>query len=177
MNAIVVYSSKTGFAERYARWIADELSIEAHPADRVDIEDLKGYDTIIYGGGLYVVGINGIKMIKDILNKLQGKNIVVFATGASPPRKEVVNEIRDKNFSEQEQEMMEFFYLRGGFDYDRLGVKDKLLMKMLKKKLEMKKELTEDEKGMLEAYDRPVDFTKRENIDELIEHVKKISHV
>jgi hypothetical protein len=44
-------------------------------------------------------------------------------------------------------------------------------MKLLKKKLESKKDLTEDEKGMLEAYEKPVDFTEKENINELIDFI------
>jgi len=58
------------------------------------------------------------------------------------------------------------------FDFEKLGVKDKFLMTLLKKKLESKKELTEDETGMLAAYDIPVDFTDRVNIRDLIEFVR-----
>ncbi|EOR27090.1 hypothetical protein [Clostridium sp. C8] len=47
------------------------------------------------------------------------------------------------------------------------------LMTLLKIKIKMKKELTSDEKGMLACYDRPVDFTRRKNIDEIINYVKK----
>jgi hypothetical protein len=43
---------------------------------------LASYDTIIYGGSLYVRGIIGIKLIKENINKLKDKKEVVFATGA-----------------------------------------------------------------------------------------------
>lgn len=172
MNSIVVYSSKTGFVERYAKWIAEDLSANLAQADEVGIEDLMRYDTIIYGGGLYAVGINGIKLIKNNLERLKEKNLIVFATGASPPRERIIEEVKEKNFTPDEQRYLEFFYLRGGFDYEKLGLKDRMLMKMLKKKLKMKKELTPDEKGMLEAYEDPVDFTKKENIGDLLDYAR-----
>ncbi len=173
MSAIVVYSSKTGFVRKYAEWIAEELSARAVPADKVKVEDLMGHDSIVYGGGLYVGGINGIKLIKNNLDRLSGKRIAVFATGASPKRQETTDEVRNKNFTKEEQDMIGFFYLRGGFDFDRLGIKDRMLMALLKKKLESKDELTEDEKGMLDAYEHPADFTDRDNIGELVEYVKR----
>ena len=46
-------------------------------------------------------------------------------------------------------------------------------MKMLKLRLQRIKERTEDEQGMLDAYDTPVDFSSRENIRPLIEFVLK----
>lgn len=172
MSTIVIYSSKTGFVGKYAKWIAEDLGTRAVRAEDIKSEELQKFDKIVYGGGLYAGGINGIKLIKKNLEKLEGKKIAVFASGASPPRKETVEEVRDKNFTPEELEKIRFFYMRGGFDYDRLGMKDRMLMKLLKKKLESKKDLTEDEQGMLEAYEQPVDFTERSNIEDLIEYVR-----
>jgi len=67
-----------------------------------------------------------------------------------------------------QQICIKLFYLRGGFNYKKLGFVDKALMKLLKLKIKSKKELTPDEKGMLSAYDKSVDFTKKENIKELV---------
>jgi menaquinone-dependent protoporphyrinogen IX oxidase len=173
MKAIVVYRSKTGFVQKYADWIAEELSINAISGEKITIDDLIEFDTIIFGGGLYAGGINGIKLIKNNLDKLKGKNLVLFATGASPGRKEEINEVWNKNFAKEDQDKCHFFYLRGGFNFDKLGMKDKMLMTLLKKKLQSKKEISEDEQGMLEAYDEPADFTDRNNIKHLVDLVKK----
>ena len=49
-------------------------------------------------------------------------------------------------------------------------------MSIMKWKLNSKKkkaeELTEEEKGMLAAYEEPVDFTDKENIKEIVEYFK-----
>ena len=59
------------------------------------------------------------------------------------------------------------FYLRGGFDYGRLGGVDRFMMNMLKKMLLKKESLTDDDKGLLAAYDTPIDFTDRDNLADI----------
>jgi len=175
MKTIVIYRSKTGFVKKYADWIAEDLDTKAIPVDEITIEDLMKYDTIVYGGGLYAGGINGIKLIRKNLDKMKGKHIILFATGASPGRKEEIDVVWDRIFTKDEQKRIDFFYLRGGFNYNKLNMKDRMLMTMLRKKLQGKKERTEDDEGMLAAYDEPVDFTDRNNIKDLVGLVRKIS--
>lgn len=171
MKIVVIYKSKTGFVKKYAEWIAEELSAEIFEASKIASDMLTTYDVVIFGGGLYAVGINGIKLITQNLNKLEGKKVIVFATGASPFREEAINEVKNKNFTYEQQKYIRFFYLRGGFDYSKLKPFDKVLMTLLKWKMKRKKELTSDERGMLAAYDKPVDFTRKKNIDEIISYV------
>jgi len=132
---------------------------------------LISYDTVIYGGGLYVVGINGVKDITQNIGKLKAKKVIVFATGVTPSREETIREVRDKNFTIEQQRHIRFFYLRAGFDYSKLKPFDKILMTLLKWKLKRKKKLTLDERGMLASYDNPVDFTQKKNIDKIIAYV------
>lgn len=171
MKAIVIYKSKTGFAKKYAEWIAEELSADIFDVSKVNINILESYDVVIYGGSLYAVGINGIQWITKNLGKLKDKKVIVFATGASPGREEVIEEIKNKNFTLEQQERIQFFYFRGGFDYSKLKPFDKMLMTLLKWRLKRKKELTPDEKGMLAIYNKPVDFTRKKNIEELIDYI------
>ncbi len=173
MKSVVIYRSKTGFAQKYAEWIAEELSADIFEGSKVTAHMLTDYDVVIYGGGLYAVGINGVKLITKNIDLLKGKKVVVFATGASPSREEVIREVRDKNFTDEQQKYIKFFYLRGGFDYTKLKPVDKILMTLLKWNLKKKKELTPDERGMLAAYDIPVDFTRKDNIREIITYVTR----
>ena len=173
MKTIVIYKSKTGFTKKYAKWIAEDLTADIFEVSKVTINKLIEYDTIIYGGSLYAVGINGVKLITQNINKLKDKKVVVFATGASPSREDVVNEVRNKNFTKEQQEHIKFFYLRGGFNYSKLNPFDKILMLLLKWKIKNKKkeELTNDEIGMLAIYDKPMDFTMKKDIERIITYV------
>lgn len=172
MKTIVIYKSKAGYVKKYAQWIAEELSADILEASKVEAKMLCAYDTVIYGGGLYAVGINGIKLIKQNIDSLKGKKVVVFATGSSPWREGVIDEVRNKNFTEEQQKVIRLFYMRGGFDYSKLRPADKILMLMMKRILKKKKDKTSDEEGLLASYDHPVDFTDKKNIAELISYVK-----
>jgi len=172
MKAVVVYKSISGFTKKYAEWIAEELKADLFRIEKIDIDILLKYDIIIYGGSLHAVGISGVSIIKDNLNKLRDKNIIVFATGASPLRESTVSEVRDSNFSVEEQKQIQFYYFRGGFDFKKLNFINRVLMTLMKWKIKLKRDKTPDEKGMLAAYSRPMDFTKKENTKELLEYVR-----
>ncbi len=171
MKTIVAYRSKSGYTKKYAEWIAQELGCDIKEDPK--ISDILGYDTVIYGGGMYAGGFNGVKLITKNLDKLSGKKIALFAVGSNPGREHEMKAFWDRVLTAEQQKYIGCFYLRGGFDFDRLTARDKVLMKMLKVKLQKTKERTEDEQGMLDAYDKPVDFSNKENIRPLINFVMK----
>lgn len=173
MKTIVVYKSRTGFTQKYAEWIAEELSADIYKRDEVDLDTIVEYDTIIYGGGLYAAGIGGIKLIIKNLDKLAGKKIAVFATGASPPREKDINEIKKTNFTEEQLKELTFFYLRGGFNYDKLSPLFKIVMSLFKYRLKKLKKTDPDARGMLASYENPTDFTRKKNIDKLVEYIRQ----
>lgn len=175
MKTIVIYKSKIGFTKKYADWIAESLSSDIYEVSKVNIDMLSSYDTIIYGGSLYAGGILGVKIITENIDKLNDKKVIVFATGASPLKESVVNEVKNKNFTNDQLNCIKFFYMRGGFDFSKLNLVDKFLMNMLKWKIKSKgkEKLTGDEIGMLSIYDKPVDYTLKKNIDSIINYVNQ----
>ena len=173
-KTVVVYKSKTGFAKKYAEWIAEDLKCDIKENNKLTLSDISSYETIIFGGGLYAVGINGIKLLKDNYENIKDKNIIVYATGATPPREEDLKKVWESNLTEEQNKNVAKYYFRGGFDYSKLSMGNKVLMSMLKTKLQKEKNPSEDAAGMLTAYDKPVDFTDRVNIKELVEYVSKL---
>jgi len=175
VKSVVIYKSKTGFVSKYAQWLAEALPADLFELSQANPDMLEEYDAVVYGGSLHAVGIIGIDFIKNNIDRMKGKKVTVFAVGASPPGEEVIKEIIDSNIPREQQDQIKFFYLRGGFNYKKLPIGDKLLMSLLKIKIKRKKKqgkaLSRDEKGMLAAYDKPVDFTKKEYIDAIVEHV------
>ena len=178
MKTIIIYKSGSGFVKKYAELISEQLNCDICNYKNADISKMKNYDTVIYGGGLYASGINGIKVIKKNMDILKEKNIVVFFSGASPCREEMLDEVKEKNFTPEQLKKIKVFYMRGGFDFDKLSFPYKIIMGLMKKglqkKKDMQKEMTEDEKGMLEAFGKPVDYTCRENTQKLVEYIKEL---
>lgn len=81
--------------------------------------------------------------------------------------------MRNKNLTPQQQANIQLFYLRGGFNLATLPFIDKILMtfysKMLIRKQRQGKQLTSDEAGMLELMNKAEDFTKKENIQDIVQ--------
>lgn len=179
MKTIVIYKSATGFTKKYAQWIAEALSAELFAAADVTLNKVLDYDCIVFGGRLFAVGIDGISFITKNFEKLKGKKLIVFATGASPSNETVINEIKNNNFSSQQQAHVNFYYFRGGFNFSALPFFDKILMYLLKKKITRKQkkrvQLTSDEAGMLKLYNGVSDYTKKENINVIIDDIKSVS--
>lgn len=171
-KAIVLYRSRYGFTEAYARMIAEALCCDIREASGVSAGMLAGYDTIIYGGGLYAMGIHGIRLVRKNFEQFQGKNLVVFATGISPGRFSEMQQVWQHNFPGRMLDSIRTFYLRGGFDYTRLSAGHKLMMGLLKRKLLSEKNRSMDEESMLRAFTVPENHCSRENITELVEYVK-----
>lgn len=171
-QALVIYRSISGFTKKYAEWIAEELNADFCDAKNFEINKFSDYNVIVFGGSLHAVGINGVGIIKENLPKLEGKKVIVFGVGASPPRENVLDEIKNKNFTLEQQKGIKFYYLRGGFDYNKLNRTNKFLMSLMKIKIQLKKKenRNSDEIGMLAAYQKPMDCTRKENIKPLIEY-------
>ena len=160
MKSIVVYKSGTGFTEKYAGWIADELKCEA-----VELKDFKkfspsDFDLVVFGG--WIMG--GCLMGFDKIKVLNLKNLVVFGVGMSLPSEENRKKIVELNVLDDEN----FFYLEGGYNPQKLGFFKKLLMKIIKKSLENKVEKTKDDIHVLEAFSG-VDNSDKASIKPLIE--------
>jgi menaquinone-dependent protoporphyrinogen IX oxidase len=179
-KTVVLYKTRYGSSKKYAEWIAEELHGDLFDIEDVDPERLKDYDCIVFGGSLYATGISGLSTIKENFKSFENKKVIIFSVGASPARSEVIEDIKAKNFSPEIVEKIEFFHLRGGFDFKRLRLVDKILMILLKSKLKGKKrrgeELSDDERGMLAAYSTAVDFTSRKAIEPILESISKFTH-
>ena len=172
-KAVVIYRSKSGYTKKYAEWIAQESGAELRDARYIKKNELAEYDTIVFGGALYAAGINGIRIIKNNFDVLAGKKIIVFTLGATPVRESIRQQVMKSNFSPSQLETLSFFMLRGGFDFDRLTVLDRVFMILLKIKLKSKKNPTADERGMLQSYSTPVDFTNKKQIEPILDEMSK----
>lgn len=177
-KTIVLYNSKTGYTKKYAEWIASELGAEISDQRDFNLQRYKEFDNIIFGGSLHAIGISGLKKFTKGLNEVEGKKIIVFATGLSLKSEVVRTEVMKANFKSVFEKQIEFFYYRGGFNFQNLPAIDKILMQMMKKSIERKAkkgtELTSDEKGMLAVYDHEVDFTNQRSIRGLIDYVHSL---
>lgn len=171
----VIYTSQTGHTKRYAKAIAKELGASLLESDKVTASKLSEFDTIIYGGYLYASGIKGIRLIKKNFEKIREKNLVVFATGLTEESAPDILQIMDENFTEEQRQRIKTFYFRGGLDMGALSFIDRTLMGHIKRKLQKMENPRVEDLIMLQAFEKPTDFTDLEKIKPLLAYVRGFS--
>lgn len=190
MNAVVVYYSRYGSTERYARWIAEELDADLIPAGKCRFRDLEPYDTIVYGGGIYSGGIRGIELItKNWYKGLNEKRVLCFGVGITIEEEANRRQAMEINFGkrfvtdaeedkdrpeEAEPDLKELlrvkllpipcWFLPGAFDPSRLRRFDKGVMKLVRKMM------ADDPANakILEYIDRGCDLVDKSRIGEVV---------
>ena len=169
-NIAVIYKSKYGTTQKYAEWIAEALGTTAINADDIKPAQLKQYDLVIFGGGLYVGHIAGISLV--IKKKL--KNLVVFTVGLTNPATTNYSAALAKSLPKEIRESAKFFHLHGTFDFEKLGFMHRSVMGALKKALAKKDEtkMTDDERTMSAALAKSVDHTDKNAIKPIVDYVK-----
>ena len=174
MNRIVIYKSKYGSTKCYAKWIAEELNCDCVDVKKIKAEDLKDYDTIIYGGGLYAEMIAGITFITKNFDKLSDKKIVVFSTGITPLdcREYYEKYVLEKNFKPYMLEKIKVYNFLGKMVIDELTPVHKAAIKTLKKIMKARENPSEMEKLLITLCEKSGDFCDRGAIKELIEEIK-----
>ncbi|MHA1752443.1 MAG: flavodoxin family protein [Candidatus Helarchaeota archaeon] len=86
MNILICYHSKTGNTEKIAESIAkglESFEVSVRPAKDVDPNELKNYDVVFLGSGIYAGGIgkSAVNLIKNTTSF--PKNFVLFSTHAN----------------------------------------------------------------------------------------------
>ena len=168
----VIYKSKYGGAKQYAQWIANALNAELFEASAVKPTQLTDRDVVIYGGGIYAGGINGVKLVSE--NPC--KTLVVFTVGLTDPQTTDYSDSLAKAFKPERLPQVKAFHFRGGVDYEKLSFIHKGVLSMVKKHAEKKPEAqrTSEDKAIIEAHGKKVDFADESAIRPLVEYVRTL---
>ncbi|CEQ09973.1 flavodoxin [[Clostridium] sordellii] len=171
----VIYKTKYGSTKKYSGWIALNLDADLYEVSDIRSKHLKEYDIIIFGGGLYRGKINGINFIDDNFEKLENKEVYIFTVGMENINEDRKSKIIENNLKNIKLNKSRLYNFKGEFEYKNLNFIDKILMKGLKSVIEKKgiKNLTEEDKYILEGFNNKVDLSNKKSIKILIEDINK----
>ena len=93
MRGIILYQSKYGATKKYAAWLSEATGFPMQGINAAKASDLRQYDLLIVGGGIYASGIAGLSYLKKNPDIWNGKNVLVFCVGASPYEETTFKEI------------------------------------------------------------------------------------
>ena len=195
MKIIVVYKSKYGTAEQYAKWIAEELNCDVKEMGEIKARDLDAYDGIIFGGGVHAGGIEGFdtfrKWLKPVLSDAYfasfdegvnfrqdwykpSKKIIIFAVGINVQNFDARAELRNVNFDKKWLRHVTCYFLDGKYEPERVQGADKLVMKFTTKLLNDKGlNMNADERQLLDRINNGCDLVDRSQIEPLLKEFRE----
>lgn len=168
-RTLIIVRSKTGFAEKYAKWLSEEINAELY-SGKIKLDKLSGYDNIILCGGVYAGRVNGASELVKLLPKLGSRRIAVVAVGASKVTEEYEKQLSQANLTGA-GDNARLFYLRGGYNFERMGLFSRIFMSMLKKSLQKKENRSPEDDEMLSMMLETSDLTRRDSLWDVIRYV------
>lgn len=155
MVKAIVYESKAGHTLKYAEMLSKKLNIPFYWVND-SLEKLNSNEKIIF---LSWICAGKIKEKDKIDNKY---DIVCYgAVGAYPYSDEYLKELKIANNIDKP-----LFYLRGGIDYSKLNIFQKILVKLVGKTMK-----NTDEKTQI-MFKQGYNFVKKDNLEEIVKYIQ-----
>lgn len=153
MSRVIIYKSKAGHTERYARMLSKELNIPYYSSKDAKVSE---NDEIIFLSHIYASKIMGLS---KTLNKYNVK--VVIGVGAMPYSRDYLNTLKDANNIK-----LPFFYPRGGIDYSKLNFFFRKFLPIIGK------DIAKDDKELLRLFKNGGNFVTKDNLKEIVNYLK-----
>ena len=80
-KTVIIYTTKYNTTKKYAGWLAIKIDADLYELSDIRGSDLKNYDTIIFGAPIENGYIRGVEFIKDNIQKIKDKQIIIFYVG------------------------------------------------------------------------------------------------
>ena len=177
METIIIYGSCYGTSKIYAEALAKRLKCDVLPFGKAEEPDR--YETVVYVGGLYAGGVMGMAKTVKKSSADKCKRFVVITVGlADPDDEKNVENIRKaalRQIPEALAGKTEFYHLRGGIDYGKLGFKHRIMMKMLyeQAKKQLAEEQDADTKALIATYGQKVSFVDPDRLKMVVKELEE----
>ncbi|WP_308527947.1 hypothetical protein [uncultured Oscillibacter sp.] len=174
MIQAIVYTSQTGYTQRYAQLLAEKTGVPAYSTKEARGK-LPSKAEIFYMGWLLAGTVRGIQSAMDRYT-IRGAAIV----GISPQGNgDLWTEARiNGGYSDSGGRL---FYLQGGYAPEKLGFFHRLMMKPMARSVIRQVEgkgdaATAQEREMAEVFRRGGDFVREEALEEIVQWFREGDH-
>lgn len=175
MKTLIIYTSQTGFTEKYAGWLAKRLNadiLQLQAAKKKKDDFFLNYDSIIYGGWAIAGKISKANWFLDKSVNWHDKKLVIFCVGGSPRENPDVDVFLENYLSTEQKQYIKLFYCQGGIDYSRMNLPSKMLMKAFVSTIRKNKNASEQEKEMAKWLDHSYDISDEKYIEPIVQYLE-----
>lgn len=172
MKTLVLYESKNGSTAKYAEDIAKRVNAEVAPLKKFKLKKMKDYDTIVFGGWIKGGNVQGINKFLQYWDDISDKNVLVFACGMSMTTKEARQNLIDQNLLDMYH--LRFYQFRGSFEFQKLGMLEKLLIKNSISQLS-KDSPDENTRMIASILETPIEYYDTEKVNKVVSVIQTLA--
>lgn len=175
MKSIVIYNSKRGSTEQYARWIAQDVQAEQCVSlDQADLHSLDQFDVVVYGGWIRGSGIVGLDKLKKTDPDVAG-HLVVFGVGIAPASPENYMQVLEINLDDDSGHWKDvpMHILPGRYDPEKVQGLDHFIMAVAKRVM-ISGRVSKSDRGaaaMKAALEKGMDRMRRSAVEPVVRTV------
>lgn len=159
----IVYTTKTGFTEQYAKMLGEKLLLSVYPLKQASKQLSKG-DNIIYLGWICAGNIKGFVQAAKRFSVRAVCGVGLCDTGTLTAEVRKATGVPEK---------IPLFTLQGGFDRSKLKGVDKLMITLLTKGLASQKQRSDQDERMLELLSKDENYVCTENLAQVLQWYKE----
>ncbi len=155
----IVYTSNTGHTAEYARILGEKTGLPVFELREATKKIEKGA-SVVYLGWLFANTVKGYKKASELFDVKAVCAVGLCDTGTA------IEEVRKTNAV---PENLPLFTMQGGMDKAKLRGINKLMIRMLTKGMESKKDRNEDDERMLYLLKNDKNYVSEDNITAFLE--------
>ena len=172
MKTLVLYESKYGSTQKYAEDIAKHSDADLFPLKKFRWKNLRDYEIVVFGGYVRGGNVQGINDFLSHWDEMDGKAVIIFASGMGIPTKETRENLIEQNVLGDYH--LRFYQLRGSFDYSKLKFADRLVFDQSIKAMSRDPESAGQANDLDWVKSNPIPSYDQERVDYICGVIQKI---
>lgn len=172
MKTLIVYASESGFVKRYVGIIGSALKCDAVDVDKLKLNMLSDYDRVVAMTSVRNGDFNKAKQFKKFFEFCVTK-LVVVVVGLREYREGLCDTLKTENLPLMAEPFVPLFYLRGGFDLNKLGRVSKMKCSLASRQIAMTppEERSRYQIEFNAALESPVNYVTKEQAEVVIDYL------
>lgn len=175
MKTLVLYTSMTGSAEKYAKDIASAVNGDAFPLKKFNWRKINDYGIVVYGGWIMGGTIQGLnKFFQHWDKQLKSKQVIIFSSGMTIPTAEGRHILIEQNLLDLYH--VRYYQFRGSFDITKLHFPYKFMINNSIRMAVNDPNASEDQKSLALVKDHPIVAYDGEKVERVITVIRGLEN-
>ena len=173
MKTLILYESKRGSTQQYAEDIGKLVLADVMPLKKYKWKNLDEYDIIVFGGWVKGNVIQGVDDFLSHYDEIKEKAVIIFANGLSYPTTEGRDGLISGNILDLYH--IRFYQFQGKFDFAKLGMIEKMLVKSSVNRMQNDDNFSEEHKAqMLSLLTTKIDGYDQNGVNKIVAVINRI---